>query len=93
VKVHVLTEHVEWEGYSIVGVYFTEEGARNEVWKYVKANLEYNEEDGNVVRTVGFHESVPIFVEDGSRLTHKDGVEQWYRITAYEVQYYSPRNL
>jgi hypothetical protein len=86
--VYIITEHVEWEGYSIVGVYSSEAEARNEVWKYVERNLAYNEEDGNVVQTVGYHETSPIFTmgqSDARGFIHRDGVEQWYRIRAFYV--------
>jgi hypothetical protein len=87
-EVFIVTEHVEWEGYSIVAVFLYEEGARLDVWNRVAYNLKYNEEDGNVVQTQGFHETHPIFVMGRSRggnLVHRDGVEQWFQIRKFHV--------
>ena len=86
-NVWIITKHTEYEGFSIVFVYETEELARESVWSLVATGVKINEEEGIHYGVTNFYELTEDnqYFHDEQEFVEEDGVDTWFLIRALPV--------
>jgi hypothetical protein len=85
--VWIITRHVEYEGFSIIFVFATEELAREAIWSLIATGARINAEEGIHYGVTHFYELTEDnkYFHDTQVFEEQLGVDTWYLVRKWPV--------